>query len=224
MLDTDSLLMWFLFYLVVGALLIGFAFALRSRADLRRERLARRRVADLTVAEAFYAAHGEFHGIWQEWNAVHGKAFGTADREQRRWALFTRAAAADAQVEALIARLVMERHLTDRERTLLGCYRQAYRTLGGCLAADLPLGVTRPDGQTPPADLWTESAGDSYVVFTELAAAVGAMVARSGTVPPEAHARASMRVIAGAEFTGPAWVSRARTALDLPPDGGPGQR
>ncbi|MEU8081949.1 hypothetical protein AB0B31_41620 [Catellatospora citrea] len=225
---TDTLLMTFLCYLLLGVIMIAFAGFLLSHDSDRRERLKKRRAADLAAAEMFYGVQGEFHAVWQEWKAVRGQAFDAADREQRRWALFGRSSAAAARVEALVARLATERHLTARDRTLLGCYRQAYRTLGSCLEADLPLGVTlrrRPDGGVLPADheIWTDSATRSYATFIELATAVGALIAHSGVVPSEAHARASMRVIADSGFESPAWVTHARGALGLPSPSEPTQ-
>ncbi|WP_155387015.1 hypothetical protein [Catellatospora paridis] len=227
--DTEDLLAMSFFCLLVGVVLIAFAASLLGRIADRWERVRKRREADLAAAEMFYGVHGEFHGVWQEWKAIRGQAFDAADREQRRWALSGRASAAGARVEALVARLATERHLTDRERTLLGCYRQAYRTLGGCLEADLPLGVTlrrQPDGGVLPADheVWTDSATRSYATFTELATAVGALIAHSGVVPSEAHARASMRAITDSGFESPAWVTHARAALGLPSHSEPTQR
>ncbi|MEU7825525.1 hypothetical protein [Catellatospora sp. NPDC049133] len=223
MLDFETLLTSFLFYLVLGLVLIAVAGSGQHRGIDRRERARKRREADLAAAEQFYAVHGEFHGLWQEWTAVRRQTFSAADREQHRWTLFGRATAADARVEGLVTRLATERHLTDRERTLLGCYRQAYRTLGSCLEADLPLGVAlrrQPDGGIVPADheVWAGSQTDSYLTFTELATAVGALIAASGLVPSETHARASMRVITSDEFQSPAWVPLARAALDVSPD------
>ncbi|GAA1407052.1 hypothetical protein ACFQZ4_34910 [Catellatospora coxensis] len=224
MLDFETLLTSFLFCLVLGLVLIAVAGSGQGRGLDRRERGRKRREADLAAAELFYAVQGEFHGAWQEWTAVRRQTFRAADREQHRWTLFGRAAAAEARVEALVTRLATERHLTDRERVLLGCYRQAYRTLGSCLEADLPLGVVlrrQPDGGILPADheVWAGSQTDSMLTFTELATAVGALIAASGVVPPESHARASMRVITSDEFESPAWVPRARTALDESPSG-----
>lgn len=225
MYDFEDLLTSFLFYLVLGLVLTTVALSGLGRVFDRRERTRKRRAADLAAADLFYGVQGEFHGVWQEWNALRGQAFSAADREQHRWALYGRACAAEARVEALVTRLATERHLTGRERTLLGCYRQAYRTLGSCLEADLPLGVTllrQPDGGILPADheVWTGSGSRSYLTFTELATAVGALIAHSGVVPSAAHARASMRVITDSGYESPSWVPHARAALDLPPAGG----
>ncbi|WP_144126034.1 hypothetical protein [Catellatospora sichuanensis] len=226
--DAEDLLLMYFFSLLVNVALIALAASLLGRIADRSERLRKRRAADLAAAEIFYAAHGEFHGIWQEWKAVRRQAFAAADREQHRWALFGRASAVDARVEALVARLATERHLTDKDRTVLGCYRQAYRMLGSCLEADLPLGVIlrrQPDGGILPADheAWTDARTRSYVTFTELVTAVGALIAHSGVVPSEAHARTSMRVITDSGFDSRSWVPRARAALDLAPISEPTQ-
>lgn len=202
----------------VVTILLGAAAG--GRITARWELIKKRREIDLAAADAFYTLYGEFYGIWNEWDAARNGAFPQVDREGQRWALFGRAAAAQARVEALVAKLAIERVLSEDERALLGCFRQAYRTVGKSLEGDRPVGVRltwRPDGSVDPSDfdVWSSSEAVSYQTFKELATAVGALVSATGRAPDKVHASRSLRVIADNAFERPRWVGEARHRLGL---------
>lgn len=193
--------------------------AVGGRITSRWELAKKRREIDLAAADAFYGLHGEFYGLWRQWSAVLGGRFATVDRQSHRHTLFTRACDAQARVEALVAKLAIERILGDDERALLGCYRQAYRTLMRCLRDDRPVGVGMLDenGQVVDFDEWNAADVASYQAFKELTAAVGAIVGQAGRTPDPRHSRESLRIITDNVFEQPRWVGEARHRLNLPP-------
>ncbi|WP_405097921.1 hypothetical protein [Micromonospora sp. NBC_01412] len=78
-----------------------------------------------------------------------------------------------------MTKLASDRVLTGDDRTLLGCYRQAYRTLSKCLEANLSVGAAvrrQADCRILPAEyeVRNRSNAPTYVTFKELATAVGA--------------------------------------------------
>lgn len=203
--------------IVLGGALGGW---ITSRWELAKKR----RETDLAAAEAFFAVHGEFYGIWQEWKGV--RRWGTfpdeAEPERHRWELFARASAAQARLEALMTKVATERRLTDDERTQLGCYRQAYRTLGKCIEAGISLGVPlqrEPGGTVMESsyEWWDRSGALTYVTFKELATAVGALLARPGVTPAKEHAMRSMRAITANRYERPYWFEHAREVLGPAP-------
>ncbi|MEU8006226.1 hypothetical protein AB0B66_34135 [Catellatospora sp. NPDC049111] len=206
--------------LVVAVVSIVLGGALGGWITSRWELAKKRRETDLAAAEAFFAVHGEFYGIWQEWKGVrHWPGFpDEVERERHRWELFARSAAAQSRVEALVTKLATERTLTDDERTLIGCYRQAYRTLSKCIETGISLGVPlqrRPDGRVLDSsyEVWDRSGAPTYVTFKELATAVGALLARPGVTPSKEHAMKSMRAITANRYERPHWVVQAREVL-----------
>lgn len=199
--------------IVLGGAIGGW---ITSRWELAKKR----RETDLAAAETFFAVHGDFYGIWQEWKGVrHWQTFpDKAEPQRHRWELFGRASAAQSRLEALMTKVATERLLTDDERTLLGCYRQAYRTLGKCIEKGIALGVPmqrEPDGTVMESSYqwWDRSEAPTYVTFKELATAVGALLARPGATPPKEHAMRSMRAITANRYERPDWFEYAREVL-----------
>jgi hypothetical protein len=180
--------------------------------------IKRRREIDLAAADEFYALYGEFYGTWVEWDAVRVGSFPQVDREQLRWSLYARSCAAQARVEALIARLATERILTDRDRALLGCFLQAYRTVSKSLEGNRAVGVhlVQPRENDPDDfDLWNSSEAVSYQTFKELMTAVCRIVSEEGRTPTKAHARESLRIITDNGFERPLWIGEARYQLGI---------
>ncbi len=210
--------------LITAVVSIVLGAALGGSITSRWELVKKRRETDLAAAETFFALHGDFYGIWQEWKGVrHWETFpDEAERRRLRWELFARAAAAQSRLEALMTKLATERELTDDERTVLGCYRQAYRTLGKCIEAKVSLGVPlqrQPDGTILESsyEWWDRSGAPTYVTFKELATAVGALLARQGVTPSKEHAMRSMRAITANRYERPYWLEYAREVLGPPP-------
>jgi hypothetical protein len=204
-------------FIAVVTVLLGAVVG--GRITTRWELAKKRREIDLAAADTFYNLHGEFYGLWRQWAAALGNRFSTLDRQSHRFALFARACDAQARVEALVVKLAVERVLSDDERALLGCYRQAYRTLMRCLEADRTVGVGIRDerGHIVDFDDWTAADVASYQAFKELTAAVGAIVGRAGRSPAAEHSRESLRIITDNVFERPRWVGEARYRLNLPP-------
>jgi hypothetical protein len=204
--------------LLTAVVTVVLGAAVGGWISTRWELAKKRREIDLAAADAFYGLHGEFVGIWRQWSAILGGRFFEPDRQTHRLALFTRACDAQARVEALVVKLAIERILGEHERALLGCYRQAYRTLLRCLEADRGIGVGMRDrqGRIIDFDDWNNADAPSYQAFKELTAAVGAMIGQAGRTPDQAHSRESLRIITDNIFERPRWVGEARHRLGLP--------
>jgi len=97
----------------------------------------RRRESDLAALATFYQVYGEFFATWKLWNAhkrserkgSEGELVSLVSPADVQWRLLERAGAAEGGFEALLVKLVSERRLYERDRKLLGCFREAYQML-----------------------------------------------------------------------------------------------
>jgi hypothetical protein len=84
----------------------------------------KRRELQLDAVAEFYRAYGEFYEIWKVWN--YRVREGVADPSGE---LFSRAAAMEGRVEAILVRIASERRLSPRDVERLGLLRQAFQEL-----------------------------------------------------------------------------------------------
>jgi len=100
----------------------------------------KRRELDIIAATQFQQIYGEYKQIWRLW-----KIYQDPDREKFQpaagtwWILIDRAAAAEARLEALVVKLVVERRLTDSEINSLGLFRQGFQQLRQGIRESNPL-------------------------------------------------------------------------------------
>jgi phage terminase small subunit len=166
------------FTVVLGSLL---AWIVGKRVTEVWDERRRRRESDLTALAMFYQAYGEFFATWKLWNAH--KRFGREPAgglarlqspDDVQWTLLERAAGVEGGFEALLVKLVSERNLDETDRTMLGCFREAYQMLREAIRKNTKLGW-----QASAADQGTEqrsastvepaTGAEQYRAFKELA-------------------------------------------------------
>jgi hypothetical protein len=84
----------------------------------------KRRELQLDAVGEFYRAYGEFYEIWKVWNYRLRERVPDPGGE-----LFSRAAAMEGRVEAILVRIATERRLSPRDVEQLGLLRQAFQEL-----------------------------------------------------------------------------------------------
>ncbi len=152
--------------LVVGpmtgaALAAVLAWLLGNRISAWWSVWQKRRESALAAATEFSRLYSEFFSIWKLWNySLHEDAKAPNDL---RWELLTKAAAAEAGVEALLVRLTCEACLTAREVEIAGKFRQAYQQLREAIRDGSKLDWHRHDHP-------------EYLAFKRLGAAFGILV------------------------------------------------
>jgi hypothetical protein len=157
----------------------------------------KRREVQLAVSQQFYSAYGEFFAVWKLWNRL-SKDVGAF--EERRWALHTRAAAAEATIEGILVKLSSELCLTSLEVKTLGRFRQGFQQLRQAV---------RTNEKLP----WNDANHPEYAAFKELAAHVAALLAREWPrqMPTAIKASSQLLDITANEWEG-AWCDRASLA------------
>jgi hypothetical protein len=86
----------------------------------------KRRELQLSSAQQFYLAYGEFFSVWKLWNRIDRVDAAFSDR---RWELHKRAASAEAIIEGTLVKLSSELILTEPQVAVLACFRQAFQQL-----------------------------------------------------------------------------------------------
>jgi len=113
----------------VGAVLASLlAWIVGTRVAYRWDDLRRRRESDLADRAEFYRLYGEFFAVWKLWD-THVTRPSLEVPSGVQWELLTRGGHVEGGFEALLVKVASERRLSNREVTLLACYRQAYQRL-----------------------------------------------------------------------------------------------
>jgi hypothetical protein len=84
----------------------------------------KRRELQLDAVGELYGAYGEFYAIWKVWNYRQKEGIPDPGGE-----LFSRAAAMEGRVEAILVRIATERRLGPADVERLGLLRQAFQEL-----------------------------------------------------------------------------------------------
>jgi hypothetical protein len=150
----------------VGAAVAAWVLALNWAVQQKRKELAIEAGHDLS------RAYGEFFAVWKLWNYAFADAANERSPAKARWMLLERAAASEAQFEALLVRLATERALSAREREFAGRFRQGYQQLRQAIKDNRKLD-------------WSRSDKEQYRAFKVLACEMTELVRTAdGTSPP----------------------------------------
>jgi hypothetical protein len=111
---------------LVLAVTFGFGQIVVSYWQMKNKR----KELDILAATQFQQVYGEYKAIWRQWKVFRDEdkaKFGAG--EAVWWELITRATAAEAKIEAIMVKLVVERRLTDEDLIKLGLFRQGFQQL-----------------------------------------------------------------------------------------------
>lgn len=175
--------------LVVALLTLAVGWLVGNRLTAKWDERKKRRELDLQALGAFYAIYGQFFAIWKLWSGTSSKL---PDHQEFRRDLLERAANAEGELESLLVRLAAEHNLSERECTLLGCFRQAFQ----CLRASIKEGTSlhtkavHPSTGEPQTFPWISSEAPPYLAFKALSGHVADLLSkdsRSYTRPDQAY-------------------------------------
>lgn len=104
------------------------------------DRVKKNREVDLSAAHEFQRLYGEFVAVWKVWNALRGDFSSVhGPPGHAKWACLERATVLEGGVEALFAKLAVERRLSKDDIAVLGAVRQAFKVLRRAVRQDQPL-------------------------------------------------------------------------------------
>lgn len=170
-----------------------------ARWDLRKKH----RELVLANIEEFYRLYGEFFATWKLW-ANLGKERGELRRE-----LLQRAAVSEGRLEALLVKLSVECRLSDVDRDLIGCFRQAYQCLRESIRDD---SLLRTGGQERA--YWDHGEAPPYLAFKALAVHVASTLVNDDWRTADQAGFASLRVITDNRFES-TWVQQTYHHLGI---------
>jgi hypothetical protein len=124
------------------------------------------REQDLATAATFYALYGRFFTVWKKWRETRYAT--TEDEAVAR--LLDEATGVEGEMEALLAKVVSERCLSEIELERLGAFRQAFQKLRESIAGD-----------DESVSEWKCSWHTEYVAMKALTSDVTSLVATSRT-------------------------------------------
>ncbi|GAA4671059.1 hypothetical protein [Phytohabitans rumicis] len=206
--------------LVTALATLTLGWFVGNRVTAKWDLTRKHREQDLATVQSFYAAYGDFFGIWKEWDGILRDKFPLEDRQALRHELYRRSCTADARVETMIMKIATERTLNNDDIHLLGCFRQAYQTLRKSIQNDRPIGVATPSWYQPSGQLldsWDSSGSPSYEAFKLLTARVAGLLALPAVPPGPDEIALSITLITDNRFEPPVWVGEARHLLGLQP-------
>ncbi|TKK90424.1 hypothetical protein FDA94_05325 [Herbidospora galbida] len=142
--------------MVVALLTLCLGWFVGNRLTARWDERKKRRELDLVALGVFYEIYGQFFAIWKLWSNAPA---GLSDDDDFRRELLDRAAETEGKLKSLLVRLASERSLSDRDCTLLGCFRQAVQSLRASIQekASLRSRITQAGGQEVIAYPWLGS-------------------------------------------------------------------
>ncbi|GAA0379452.1 hypothetical protein GCM10009530_32600 [Microbispora corallina] len=163
--------------LVVALITLVLGWLVSNRLTARWDERKKRRELDLLALGVFYEVYGEFFAIWKTWSNAP-KSLHEDDDFGRT--LLDRAAETEGKLESLLVRLASERKLSDRDCTLLGCFRQAVQSLRESIRekTELRSRVTW-HGRPLVAISWYGSDAPPYLAFKALAAFAADLLSKS---------------------------------------------
>lgn len=146
---------------------VGLAWLVGNRLSSEWALRQRRRENSLASVAEFYRLYGEFFALWKLCNY----AFRDADHEMddaTLWDLMRRAAALEANGEAILLRIATELTLTADDIRTLGLFRQGVQLLRQSIVKQRILG-------------WNSSEHREYQAFKGLSVGVAALATKVGT-------------------------------------------
>jgi hypothetical protein len=146
---------------------VGLAWLVGNRLSSEWALRQRRRENSLASVAEFYRLYGEFFALWKLCNY----AFRDADHEMDEgalWDLMRRAAALEANGEAILLRIASELALTPDDIRTLGLFRQGVQLLRQSIVKERILG-------------WSSSEHREYQAFKGLSVGVAALATKVGT-------------------------------------------
>lgn len=170
--------------LVAVTLTLAGGWLVSSRVSDHWDQIKRRRESDQAAAEEFQRLYGEFFAVWKIWNAISLRDIELSDPEKAAWDCLKQVAEIEGRVEALMAKISAERHLTNDDIDALGAVRQGFQSLRSVIKRGEPLP-------------WWGSEIEQYAAFKEL----GVYTVRLLSAPSEPK-QAPSRTDAAASFRG----------------------
>jgi hypothetical protein len=169
--------------LVGPVVAVGLAWLVGNRLSSEWALKQRRRENSLASVAEFYRLYGEFFALWKLCNY----AFRDADHEMEDstlWDLMRRAAALEANGEAILLRVATELTLTEDDIRTLGLFRQGVQLLRQSIVKQRILG-------------WSSSEHREYQAFKGLSVGVAALATKigTGTAPTVEIAQRQLREI-----------------------------
>lgn len=169
--------------LVGPVVAVGLAWLVGNRLSSEWALRQRRRENSLASVAEFYRLYGEFFALWKLCNY----AFRDADHETddaTLWDLMRRAAALEANGEAILLRVATELTLTEDDIRTLGLFRQGVQLLRQSIVKQRILG-------------WSSSEHREYQAFKGLSVGVAALATKvgTGTAPTVEIAQRQLREI-----------------------------
>ncbi len=169
--------------LVGPVVAVGLAWLVGNRLSSEWALRQRRRENSLASVAEFYRLYGEFFALWKLCNY----AFRDADHEtddNTLWDLMRRAAALEANGEAILLRVATELTLTEDDIRTLGLFRQGVQLLRQSIVKQRILG-------------WSSSEHREYQAFKGLSVGVAALATKvgTGTAPTVEIAQRQLREI-----------------------------
>src|SRR4028118_1563715 len=182
--------------IIKAALSAAFTLAVSWIVVARWAVWQKRREIDLTTTTGFYDLYGEFvtlRRMWRHaWKDLEGK-----DRADLREELLRRAITAEGKLEAMLVKVATGRILDRRQKTALGHFRRAFRTVRLQIVRDQEIGWKRDN--------------DEYRRIKELACDVAVLLPGygAGSVPPAVAGKTLVEITEVSE-------EEYRTALGKP--------
>jgi hypothetical protein len=169
--------------LVGPVVAVGLAWLVGNRLSSEWALRQRRRENSLASVAEFYRLYGEFFALWKLCNY----AFRDADHETddaTLWDLMRRAAALEANGEAILLRVATELTLTEDDIRTLGLFRQGVQLLRQSIVKQRILG-------------WSSSEHREYQAFKGLSVGTAALATKvgTGTAPTVEKAQRQLREI-----------------------------
>jgi hypothetical protein len=141
--------------LVVVILTLAGGWLVSTRVSDHWDQIKRRRESDQLAAEEFQRLYGKFFAAWKSWDAISRPDFEINEPKGAAWDCLWRATEIEGGVEALLAKISAERHLTADDVDVLGSVRQGFQSLRGAI---------KKNERLP----WWGSEAEQYAAFKEL--------------------------------------------------------
>jgi hypothetical protein len=167
--------------LIVAVLTLCLGWFVGNRLSARWDERKKRRELDLVALGVFYDIYGQFFAVWKLWSNA---PTALRDDDDFRRELVDRAAEIEGKLESLLVRLASERNLSDRDCTLLSCFRQAVQSLRESIRekAHLRSKTIQPGDHRVISALWYGSDAPPYLAFKALAAFAADLLSKSSNL------------------------------------------
>ena len=200
--------------LVVALLTLSLGWFVSNRITARWDERKKRRELDLIALGAFYEIYGQFFAIWKLWS---GARKGLPEDDQFRREVLERSAEAEGRLESLLVRVASERNLSDRDCTLLGCFRQGFQSLRESIRnnEDLRSRLRTAGNQARLPVQWAGSEAPPYTAFKALAAFTANLLSKDSSPATKAETASSTLMKITSNRLEATWVDEAFTLLDL---------